>query len=148
VLLDFGAVLHYQTDFLQPVKDMVLGACENNYPRIKKAAISFGMMQEEYPEEVHEDFSGLCQLLVEPFTYGHNAVPTNALNNKGEYRFAHSDLPKRAAKYAAKSALSQYFAMPPKEFAFLSRKLLGVYSFISALDAEFNSQKMLDKYLH
>jgi hypothetical protein len=147
VLLDFGAVMHYEPEFLRPVTSMVLGACQNDYPRIKQAAIDFGMMKPQYPEEVHQDFSGLCQLLVEPFTYHHNTVPEDALNAEGDYRFAYSDLPKRAAKYAAKSALSKYFAIPPKEFAFLSRKLLGVYSFIAALEAEFDPQDMLEDYL-
>lgn len=146
VLLDFGAVLHYDEEFLSPVKSMVLGACHNDYPRIRQAAIDFGMMKEEYPEDVHRDFSGLCQLLVEPFTYRHHEVPPTAVNGQGEYCFARSDLPVRAAKYAAKSALSKYFAIPPKEFAFLSRKLLGVYSFISALQSEFDPQDLLDKY--
>ena len=146
VLLDFGAVLHYEEAFLKPVRSMIIGACHNDYPIIRQAAIDFGMMKPEYPEEVHKDFSGLCKLLVEPFTYHHSDVPENAVNEKGEYCFISSDLPLRAAKYAAKSALSKYFAIPPREFAFLSRKLLGVYSFISALGAEFDPQPILDKY--
>lgn len=146
VLLDFGAVLHYEESFLKPVKSIVLGACSNRYEQIKQGAIDFGMMKAEYPEEVHRDFAGLCTLLVEPFTYQYGSAPADAITVEGTYRFARSDLPKRAAKYAAKSALSKYFAIPPKEFAFLSRKLLGVYSFVSALEAEFNPQAMLESY--
>lgn len=146
VLLDFGAVLHYEVSFLRPVKSMIIGACRNDLVAIKQGAIDFGMMKLSYPEEVHQDFIGLCQLLVEPFTYHHGAPPVIAINEQGEYRFAHSDLPKRAVKYAARSALSKYFAIPPKEFAFLSRKLLGVYSFIAALEAEFDPQHLLDHY--
>ncbi len=147
VLLDFGAVLHYEESFLRPVKSIIFGACQNQYEQIKQGAIDFGMMKKEYPEEVHKDFAGLCSLLVEPFTFQYGTPPAEAVTAEGAYRFAHSDLPKRAAKYAAKSALSKYFAIPPKEFAFLSRKLLGVYSFISALEAEFNPQPLLKKYL-
>ncbi len=147
VLLDFGAVLKYDDDFLKPVISIILGAYKNNYAQVKQGAIDLGMMQEEYPEEVHKDFADLCCLLVEPFVHQHREVPLGTLNKNGEYRWGNSNLPKRAAKFAAKSAMSKYFSVPPREFAFLSRKLLGVYSFISALDAEFNPTDILDKYL-
>ena len=147
VLLDFGAVLKYEESFLQPVKSIILGAYKNDYAQVRQGAIRLGMMKEEYPEEVHKDFADLCYLLVEPFVHQHRQVPEGTLNEQGEYRWGNSDLPVRAAKFAAKSAMSKYFAIPPKEFAFLSRKLLGVYSFISALDAEFNPTGILDKYL-
>lgn len=146
-LLDFGAVLKYEKSFLKPVIAIILGAYKNNYAQVKQGAIDLGMMQEEYPEEVHKDFAELCYLLVEPFVFQHRSVPAGTLNSKNEYCWGKSDLPKRAAKFATKSAISKYFAIPPKEFAFLSRKLLGVYSFISALDAEFNPTGILDKYL-
>lgn len=146
VLLDFGAVLSYSEDFLGPLKAMILGACQHDYPRVRAGAIALGMMKEEYPEEVHRDFAALCSLLVEPFVFDVQSMPAEALNSEGQYRWANSRLPKRAAKKAATSAMSKYFAVPPKEFAFLSRKLLGVYSFIAALEAEFNPDQMLVEY--
>ena len=47
----------------------------------------------------------------------------------------------------ARSAISRYFKIPPKEFVFLNRKLVGVYTFISVLDAEFNGQELLRNYI-
>ena len=145
-LLDFGSVLPYRDDFLQAVKAMVLGAYLRDEKRIREGAIALGIMRPEYPENVHEDFAELCYLLLEPFTDQRKLSP-DLQNANGEYRWAHSQLPKRAAKHAARSAISKYFAIPPREFAFLSRKLLGVYSFIATLDAEFNPGDMLDQYL-
>jgi predicted unusual protein kinase regulating ubiquinone biosynthesis (AarF/ABC1/UbiB family) len=146
VLLDFGAVLQYNENFLRPVKGIILGSCADSYPQVRQGAIDLGMMQPSYPEEVHRDFADLCGLLIEPFVYHHRETPKEAINAAGEYRWGASLLPKRAAKKAAFSAMSKYFAVPPKEFAFLSRKLLGVYSFIAALDAEFDPAGMLEKY--
>ncbi|CAA0107432.1 putative protein kinase UbiB [BD1-7 clade bacterium] len=147
VLLDFGAVLSYDDAFLMPVKDMLLGAYQSDYERIRRGAVALGIMQEDYPDAVHDDFAELCLLLVEPFVHQSRDTDPSQVNTKGEYRWHSSRLPKRAAKHAATSAMSKYFAVPPKEFAFLSRKLLGVYSFIAALDAEFNPDEMLDRFV-
>ena len=38
--------------------------------------------------------------------------------------------------------------MPPKEFVFLNRKLIGVYTFIAVLNAEFNGEDLLREYLY
>ena len=146
VLLDFGAVLKYDDNFLQPVKDMLLGAYHGDDKRVLDGAIALKIMHPELPEEVHADFIQLCCLLIEPFVHVGRQIPEHAVNSKGEYRWADSGLPKRAAKHAATSAMSRHFVVPPKEFAFLSRKLLGVYSFIAALGAEFNPDNMLDEF--
>ncbi len=146
VLLDFGSVMRYPDSFLQPLKNIVLSAYDKNAQGIRQASIDLGIMQDDYPENVHQDFAQLCYLLLEPFTHQHNGCPDHALNSQGEYRWASSQLPRRAAKHAAQSAMSRYFAVPPKEFAFVSRKLLGVYSFIAALEAEFNPGEMLAAY--
>lgn len=138
VLLDFGSVMSYPDSFLIPLRQIVIGAYRNDKTLIRQASIDLGIMRDDFPDVVHKDFAQLCLLLLEPFTHQHSGCPEQALNAQGEYCWAHSKLPKRAAKHAAQSAMSRYFVMPPKEFAFVSRKLLGVYSFIAALSAEFN----------
>ncbi len=52
------------------------------------------------------------------------------------------------ARQAARSAISRYFRVPPKEFVFLNRKLIGVYTFIAVLHSEFNGEPLLRKYLY
>ena len=147
VLLDFGAVLQYDETFLNPVKDMLLGAYQDDGARIRKGAINLGIMKEDFPDAVHEDFARLCRLLIEPFVHHQREIPEAAVNEQGQYCWGQSRLPRRAGKHAASSAMSKHFIVPPKEFAFLSRKLLGVYSFISALDAQFNPDGLLDEFL-
>lgn len=144
VLLDFGSVVSYDDSFIKPVKQMIVGALQKDQRQLIEGAIALGIMQEGFPEQVLEDFAALCYLLVEPFQ---NDIEAQYLNSQGEYCWAKSLLPKRAAKHAAKSAMSRYFVMPPKEFSLLSRKLLGVYSFIASLDAQFNSQELVKQYL-
>lgn len=147
VLLDFGAVQAYPDSFISPVKAMVSGAYQRDITKICTGAVALNMMRDDYPDEVHESFAQLCIALVEPMNYEPEALPEGALNEQGVYRWQHSQLPKRVAKQAAKSAFSKYFAAPPKEFTFLSRKLLGVFSFIAVLDAEFNGKPVLERFV-
>ena len=70
------------------------------------------------------------------------------MNGRGQYRWKQSDLPSRVARQAARSAISRYFKVPPKEFVFLNRKLIGVYTFIAVLNAEFNGEDLLREYLY
>ncbi len=146
-LIDFGSVKAFDDSFIEPVRLMITGAVLDDKERAIAGAIGLGIMQEDFPDDVLDDFYDLCRLLVEPFYLYQEDSNSEYLNANTQYCWARSQLPKRAAKHAAKSALSKYFAVPPKEFAFLSRKLLGVYAFISALEAEFNPEGFLDKWL-
>ncbi len=146
VLLDFGAVKKYDDDFIGPVKAMVMGAYLHDRPMVKQGALDLRIMQADYPDEAQNSFAELCMMLIEPLNYDCATIPANALNAENGYRWNHSNLPKRVGKQAAKSAFSRHFSMPPKEFTFLSRKLLGVYSFIAALDAEFDGRDVIALY--
>ena len=52
-------------------------------------------------------------------------------------------LMKRAGLQAAESAASRHFSTPAREFAFVARKLTGVFTFIAVLNAEFNGAPRL-----
>jgi predicted unusual protein kinase regulating ubiquinone biosynthesis (AarF/ABC1/UbiB family) len=147
VLLDFGAVKKFPDSFIAPVKSMVTGAYRHNTAQIIEGAISLNMMKPRYPEEVKKSFAKLCLGLIEPLNYDPEKIPASALNKQQAYRWAHSNLPRRMAKQAAQTACSKYFAIPPGEFTFLSKKLLGVYTFIAALDAEIDGRETLKTYL-
>ena len=147
VLLDFGAVRAYPPSFIEPVQAMVIGAYQHDYAAVQQGAIDLKIIKSEYPQEVQRSFADMCMMLVEPINYDDSNVPDSALNKHNEYRWSHSDLPRRVAKEATRSAFNKYFTIPPKEFTFLSRKLLGVYSFISALDAEFDGRDVIKRYI-
>jgi predicted unusual protein kinase regulating ubiquinone biosynthesis (AarF/ABC1/UbiB family) len=143
VLLDFGAVKKFPASFIAPVKAMVTGAYRHNTAQIIEGATALNIMKPRYPEEVLTSFAKLCLGLIEPLNYNPDELPACALNKQQAYRWAHSNLPRRMAKQAAQSACSKYFAIPPGEFTFLSKKLLGVYTFIAALDAEIDGREAL-----
>lgn len=152
VLLDFGAVMVFDAQFLEPFKAMVRAAWRRDQPALLQAAYALRMVREDHPEKVKDDFAALCMMLVEPLNYTHPGydaaeLPASCRTDGGKYAWGRSQLPKRAAKFAAKSAFSLDFSLPPKEFAFISRKMLGVYNVIAALDAEFAPPAWLENYL-
>ncbi|MFD2229335.1 ABC1 kinase family protein [Alkalimarinus sediminis] len=147
VLLDFGAVQKYPDAFIDPVCDMIYASYTRDLKRVIEGGIKLNFMHDDWPEKVLEEFGGVCMAVLEPLADRKVEVPDYALNDKGEYRWKQSDLPTRVAKRAAVSAINRYFKIPPKEFVFLNRKLVGVYTFISVLEAEFNGRDLLKPYL-
>lgn len=147
VLLDFGAVQRYPDSFIDPVCDMIYASYQRDLKRVVEGGVQLRFMQSHWPEKVLNEFGEVCMAVLEPMAKEGVDVPDYALNAGGEYCWKRSDLPTRIAKRAALSAINRYFRIPPKEFVFLNRKLVGVYTFVSVLDAEFNGRDILYPYL-
>ncbi|MGQ7271964.1 ABC1 kinase family protein [Marinobacter nauticus] len=148
VLLDFGAVQSYSSDFLQPVIQMIRASYEEDLEQVVEGGIKLRFMSRDWPAEVLDKFGKVCMSVLEPLAKDRSQWPDYAVNSHGQYRWKQSDLPSRVAKQAARSAISRYFRVPPKEFVFLNRKLIGVYTFIAVLHSEFNGEDLLRKYLY
>lgn len=148
VLLDFGAVQSYSREFLDPVIQMVRASYEDDLEAVIDGGVKLRFMSADWPKEVLEKFGQVCMSVLEPLSSDHESWPEGAINSKGQYRWKQSDLPSRVARQAARSAINRYFRVPPSEFVFLNRKLIGVYTFIAVLYSEFNGEPLLRKYLY
>lgn len=148
VLLDFGAVQSYPDSFLQPVIHMIRSSYEGRLEDVIDGGVQLRFMSRDWPEEVLTTFGEVCMSVLEPLQADHSRWPDYAVNDQGQYRWKQSDLPSRVARHAARSAISRYFRIPPKEFVFLNRKLIGVYTFIAVLYSEFNGEDLLRAYLY
>ena len=148
VLLDFGAVQSYSSGFLKPVIQMIRASYEEDLEQVVEGGIKLRFMSRDWPAEVLDKFGKVCMSVLEPLAKDRSQWPDYAVNSHGQYRWKQSDLPSRVAKQAARSAISRYFRVPPKEFVFLNRKLIGVYTFIAVLHSEFNGEDLLRKYLY
>ena len=147
VLLDFGAVQKYPTEFIHPVCQMIAASYNEDLQGVIKGGIALNFMNPDWPELVLKEFGEVCIAVLEPLAKSRPHAGPESFNEKGEYCWKRSNLPTRIARRAAMSAISRYFKVPPKEFVFLNRKLVGVYTFISVLDGQFNGDKILAPYL-
>ena len=148
ILLDFGAMKTFSPEFLRPFRNMIKAAYNGDKETFLQEAIALEFMQEGYPDDVLKNFVDIAIEIIEPLAAHHNNTPDYALNKKGEYCWYESKLPKRVAKKASQASMSKYFVLPPKEFMFMNRKLMGVYTFILELRAQFNGGVYLEKHLH
>jgi predicted unusual protein kinase regulating ubiquinone biosynthesis (AarF/ABC1/UbiB family) len=149
VLLDFGAVQEFPESFLGPFAEMIRGAWHGDTARVMAGALALGFMRPEYPESVQRSFAEVCMGVIEPLVAARRraGVPASALSAAGGYRWRESDLPTRIARRAARAAFSPHFTVPPREFVFLNRKLIGVYTFIAVLGAEFDGADLIERYM-
>ena len=149
VLLDFGAVREFPGAFIDPLREMIRGAWYGDVGRVMAGSLALGFMQPGMPEPIQRSFAEVCMGVMEPLTAARrrSGVPVGAIGRTGAYRWRESDLPTRIARRAARAAFSPHFSMPPGEFVFLNRKLIGVYTFIAVLGAEFDGADLLEPYM-
>jgi len=142
VLLDFGATRTFPRPFIEGYAQLARGALLNDVAQVGAGARSIGLMGDNVPSEVIESFAKLCMLIIEPFREPGD-IPPALVNAAGEYKWGDSDLPMRAANVAARSAISSYFRVPPREIVFLHRRLAGVFIMLAVLRAELNARDLL-----
>lgn len=149
VLLDFGAVREFTSDTIGPGRELVKGAFFHDQNRIFSALDQLDFMGSNVPFKLRKQFAELTYIAIEPFVQpGHEwSPPAFAVNEKGEYCWGKSDLVSRALLKASSSAFSTYFAVPPKEFMFLFRKLMGAFTTLTLINAEINGHEVLLPYV-
>ncbi len=147
VLLDFGAVRELSQSFQKALQRTILAAHLADRDGVIQGATQLGCLQSDSVLSVQDSFADFCILLMEPFKTDHTDTPSFALTKRGEYNWQGSQLLKRVGKVGAKAIITEGFTSPPKEFALIARKLSGVFTFITALEAEFNASPIIEKYL-
>jgi len=148
VLLDFGAIRDFSNDTLGPGREMIRGAWHHDSRRIIDALYVLGFLAAGVPQRLLEDFAAMCfeavEVLQDPERF---PPPAHVINERGEYLWGKSDLPSRMVARAGRNALSVHFDVPPKEFIFLARKLLGAYTFLHVIEAEIRGNTILEPFL-
>ena len=147
VLLDFGAIREFDDEVLGPGREMIRGAWHHDKERLLAALDALGFLS-GVPGRVLDDFADMCfeavEVLQDPDRF---PPPPHVLNENGEYLWGASDLPSRMVARASRNALSVHFDVPPKEFIFLARKLLGAYTFLHVIEAEVRGNTILEPFL-
>jgi predicted unusual protein kinase regulating ubiquinone biosynthesis (AarF/ABC1/UbiB family) len=146
VLLDFGSILDCEEDFLWYLRTAIAAGQEGNREQLDEALVGLGCLGADSSKEARDSFADFCLQLLEPLRHPAE-LPQAYLNDKGEYCWARSRLMKRAGKQASASLASREFATPSRDFALIARKLTGVFTFISVLEAEFNAHDIVASHI-
>jgi len=148
VLLDFGAIRDFEHSTLGPGREMIRASWHQDKERLARAMRALGFMNKNVPTRVLNDFAEMCFEAVEPLQDPEKfPVPKQVLNSNLEYMWGESDLPSRVMGRAGRNALSIHFDVPPKEFIFLVRKLLGAYTFLHVMRSEIRGNTLLEPFL-
>lgn len=147
LLLDFGAMRLLPASFATPFCEMLVAGYRRDRETFLAKAIELGFMKPHFPAEVLENFTDIGIDIAEPLRKVDDSVPLEARTELGEYNWRASNLPKRIAKRAVAASISRYFALPPKDFLYVMRKLMGVYALIAQLDARFDGEPILKKFI-
>lgn len=142
ILLDFGALMECSPAFLHALGDTVAAGQQGDQPGVVRGLTALGCLTPESSEHAQRTFADFCLRLLEPLQ-DPEKLPPQYLNAQGAYCWGTSGLMKRAGLQAAESAASRHFSTPAREFAFVARKLTGVFTFIAVLHAEFNGADLL-----
>lgn len=146
VMLDFGSVLRPDHNFLVHLRETIAAGVSKDEPGIVAGLTGLGCLPPASDPAARRLFIEFCEHLLEPLQEPTH-ISAAHLNAEGQYRWAHTGLMKRAAKKAAENATSRHFTPPGRDFALITRKLSGVFTFIAVLEAEFNGAAVTESYL-
>lgn len=146
VLLDFGACTDPDDNMATYLSQAVKAGLVRDREALQKALVDLGCLQIDSAQAAKDSFADLCIAILEPLWSVHE-LPEACLNERGHYRWKESRLMSRVAKQANKSSLSIHFEVPSAEFTLIARKLIGVFTFISVLGAEFNGNEIAQRYI-
>lgn len=148
VLLDFGAIRDFDDEVLGPGREMIRASWYHDTDRLIRAMRALDFLSGDAPRRLQNDFAELCfeaiEALQDPDRF---PPPAEVVNENGEYLWGESNLPSRVMNRASRTALSVYFDVPPKEFIFLFRKLLGAYTFLHVIKARVRGNTILEPFV-
>ncbi len=145
-LLDFGSILHCEDYFLDHLCNCISGGQAGDRELVAESLIGLDCLPADATPQARDLFTDFCMHLLEPLRPPED-LPPQYLNEAGEYCWARSGLLRRAGKKAALSATSPHFTVPAREFTMIARKLTGVFTFISVLNAEFNAYDIVQDHI-
>ncbi|HEY5633869.1 MAG TPA: AarF/ABC1/UbiB kinase family protein [Burkholderiaceae bacterium] len=132
VLLDFGATIHFEPQFVEEYVRITRAVMARDRAGVARHAIAIGYAAAGDPPENVEATTDLIMLVCEP------------LQHAGRYDFAASDLPARARALGFDLGLRQGLVRtPPPETMFLHRKLVGSFLMLARIGARVNARSLV-----
>ena len=145
-LLDFGSVVHLSASLRGALCDTIVAGCRRDEQAIYDALERLGCLNADAGSHAKTTFRTFVCNLLEPLAHP-SELPREFLNSRGEYCWGRSGLIKRTGRHVTRSVTSRDFTIPSGDFAMVARKLTGVFTFISVLNAQFNAYDLVAPYL-
>jgi predicted unusual protein kinase regulating ubiquinone biosynthesis (AarF/ABC1/UbiB family) len=146
VLLDFGSTMACDDNFRRHFGNAIAAGQVGDRPLLADSLVGLGCLKPDATEFAKDSFCEFCEMLLEPLRDPAH-LPAEFLNEDGEYCWGRSRLMQRVGKHAASSAATRHFATPSRDFALIVRKLTGVFTFITVLNAQFNGHAIAHHYI-
>ncbi|MDO5651137.1 MAG: AarF/UbiB family protein [Moraxella sp.] len=146
VLLDFGAIKQFDNKLLTIAKNLLIAGHHQDRPMMIAAMTGYDFF-DKLNGKPQDDVASVLLLACEPFATPKALAASPMLDEQGRYIWANSDLYSRVMTTAKNGMQSLEFTLPPKEMMFISRKFIGAYALLSALDARTNADELLAKWV-
>lgn len=148
VLLDFGAVKAFDDKLTHIAQNLLKAGFWHDKDKMMTAMQGYDFF-DTMSRQVKSDMAEVFLLATEPFA-NPACLPTQSkayLDEQNRYLWASSNLYARTKNLATKAMQSKEFSLPPKEMMFISRKFIGAYAFLSAIDAKTDAQTLVGRYV-
>lgn len=145
VLLDFGAIKQFDDKLLTIAKNLLTAGHHQDKAMMKTAMMGYAFF-DDFTGKPKDDMAQVLLLACEAFAKPALLARQDLLDD-GKYIWSKSDLYNRVMLCAKDGMTSKEFSLPPKEMMFISRKFIGAYALLSALDARTDSEALMSRHL-
>lgn len=152
VLLDFGAIKQFDDHLLSIARGLISAGYHQDKQQMMAAMTGYAFF-DQLNGKPKSDMAEVFLMACEPFAHA-QALKTRHgghspyLDEQGLYIWLGSDLYARVMNTAKNGMQSREFSLPPKEMMFISRKFIGAYALLVALNARTDSDALVKKFIN
>ena len=141
ILYDFGAMRKFNKRFVATYSSMVKAALSGQKENFETAATSLGLLSGDGTFSQH--LWTVASMIIDPFKEPGEARDKHLFDAEGRYHWGKSQLGKRVSEFVFAHKLDFNLKGVPHELIFLDRKLAGVNTMITKLNAPTRSREIL-----
>lgn len=146
VLLDFGAIKQFDEHLLTIAKGLLTAGYYQDLQKMKTAMTGYPFF-DTLTDTAKTDMAKVFLQACEPFA-NPNLLGDSELLENHTYIWSKSSLYERVMTTAKQGMQSFEFILPPKEMMFISRKFIGAYALLCALDARTDANWLILPHIH
>lgn len=144
ILLDFGAIKQFDDKLLTIAKNLLIAGHYQDKTMMKNAMTGYDFF-DKLTGKPQDNVADVLMMACEPFADSDTADSEYLDDDK--YIWAKSDLYQRVMTTAKSGMQSLEFSLPPKELMFISRKFIGAYALLSALDSRTDADRLVKRHI-